>query len=75
MTLASGVATSDYDGAPTQDGHALLATAAKNPDGSVAIVLFNETGAPIDYAVVLGAQNVAGTIPPQSLQTLLWPAN
>jgi glucosylceramidase len=75
VTLASGVAANDYDGTPTQDGHALLATAAKNPDGSVAIVLFNETGTPIDYAVVLGAQNVAATIPPQSLQTLLWPAN
>jgi glucosylceramidase len=72
MQLASGVAPTDYDGAPTQDGQALLATAAQNADGSVVIVLFNETRAPIDYAVVLGAQNVSGRLPAQSLQTLLW---
>jgi glucosylceramidase len=72
VQLAAGVTALDYDGAPTQDGQALLATAAKNGDGSVAVVLFNETAAPIDYAVVLGAESVRATLPPQSLQTLLW---
>jgi glucosylceramidase len=72
VQLASNVAATDYDGTPTQDGQALLATAAQNVDGSVVVVLFNETRAPIDYAVVLGTQNVSGTLPAQSLQTLQW---
>jgi glucosylceramidase len=72
VNLASGVNATDYDGTPTQDGNALMATAAKNTDNSVAVVLFNETNASIDYAVVLGAQSVASTIPAQSIQTLVW---
>jgi glucosylceramidase len=72
VNLASGVMATDYDGTPTQDGNALIATAAKNTDNSVAIVLFNETNASIDYSVVLGTQSVTSTIPAQSLQTLVW---
>jgi glucosylceramidase len=72
VQLGAAVAPTDYDGTPTQDGQALLASAAQNTDGSVAIVLFNETRAPIDYAVVVGARNVSGTLPAQALQTLLW---
>jgi glucosylceramidase len=72
VQLASGVQNTDYDGTPTQDGDALMATAAKNADNSVSIVLFNETNAPIDYAVVIGGNNVTSTIPAQALQTLVW---
>jgi glucosylceramidase len=72
VTLGSGVTPTDYDGTPTQDGKALVATAAKNVDGSVAVVVFNETRAPIDYAVVIGGANVTTTIPAQSIQTLVW---
>jgi glucosylceramidase len=72
VTLAAGVTNTDYDGTPTQDGNALIAAAAKNADMSVAVVLFNETNKPIDYAVVLGTQNVSSTIPAQSIQTIFW---
>jgi len=69
VTLAPGVSLAGYDGMPT-DG--LLATAAKNADGSDVIVLFNETAAPIDYAVTAGGMAARGTIPAQALQTLVW---
>jgi len=35
-------------------------------------VLFNETGKPIDYSVVVGTQTADGTIPAQALQTLVF---
>jgi glucosylceramidase len=72
VTLAPGVTPTDYDGTPTQDGNAILAAAAKNPDGGVAIVLFNETNAPVDCVVTMDTQSVADTIPPQAIQTLVW---
>jgi glucosylceramidase len=64
VKLASGVARGDTDG--------LLSVAARNPDGSIAVVLFNEMPAPVDYTLVLGKQSAAGRIPAQSLQTLVW---
>ncbi|HEY2515376.1 MAG TPA: glycoside hydrolase family 30 beta sandwich domain-containing protein, partial [Polyangiaceae bacterium] len=67
--LAKSVSTKGYDGLAT-DG--LLATAARNTDGSLVVVLFNETAAPIDYAVTSGRASVNGTAPAQSLQTLVW---
>ncbi len=69
VTLAPGVSLTGADGAAT-DG--LLATVAKNTDGSVIIVVFNETGAAIDYAVTYDNASVAGSAPAQSLQTLVW---
>ncbi len=72
VNLASGIAPTGYDGQPTQDGSALLAAAAANTDGSVAVVLFNETANPIPYSVVLGSQSASGTLPGESLQTLVW---
>jgi len=69
VTLAPGASLNGYDGMPT-DG--LLATVAKNVDGSVVVVLFNETAAPLDYAVTSGSETVDGTAPAQSLQTLVW---
>jgi glucosylceramidase len=69
VKLASGVSLAGADGMPT-DG--LLATAARNVDGSVVVVVFNETGKPIDYAVTSGGLSVDGTAPAQSLQTLVW---
>jgi glucosylceramidase len=72
VSLASGVNATDYDGSPTQDGNALLATSAQNPDGSVAVVLFNETNAPIPYNVVISGKTFPGTIPAQAIQTLIW---
>jgi len=72
VTLASDVKPTDYDGNPTMDGKAIIATAAKNADGSVAVVVFNETKNPIDYVVTLGDENVKTTIPGQALQTLVF---
>ncbi len=72
VTLGPGVTPTDYDGMPTQDGNALMATAAKNTDNSVSIVLFNETNMAINYAVTLGTGSVSGMIPSQSLETLVW---
>jgi glucosylceramidase len=71
VTLGTGVMPTDYDGTPTQDGQAIIATAAVNPDKSVAVVLFNETSTAIDYSLTIGIQSVAGTIPAQTIQTLL----
>ncbi len=72
LTLAGSVMKIDYDGTPTQDGQALLAVSALNTDGSIAVVLFNETKAAIDYSVTVGTQAADGSIPAQSLQTLVW---
>jgi glucosylceramidase len=72
LNLAPSVKTTDYDGTPTQDGMALHATAAKNTDNSIAIVVFNETNAAIPYSVVIGSQSITTTIPKQSVQTLVW---
>jgi glucosylceramidase len=70
VSLAANVTAIDYDGTATQDGMALIATAAQDPDGSTIVEVFNETKSPIPYAVVLGTSNVSTTIPPQSLQTI-----
>jgi glucosylceramidase len=72
VTLAADVTKLDYDNAPTQDGQALFSVAAQNPDGTLAVVLFNETGKPIDYSIGTGTQSADGTIPAQAVQTLVW---
>jgi glucosylceramidase len=72
VTVAPGVKATDYDGTPTQDGRAIIATSALNPDGSTAIQVFNETNATIPYAIVMGSSSVSTKIPAQSLQTIVW---
>jgi glucosylceramidase len=72
VTLAADVTKLDYDNAPTQDGQALFAVAAQNPDGTLAVVVFNETGKPIDYSIGFGTQAADGTIPAQAVQTLVF---
>ena len=69
VTLAKDVSLDGYDGMPTEG---LMATAAQNPDGSYAIVLFNQTAKPIDYSVLLEGVRAEGTIAAQALQTLVW---
>jgi hypothetical protein len=71
-TVDPGVPLVDCDGNPTQDGKALVATAARNTDNSAAIVVFNETAAPISYSAVLGTNAITTTIPGQAIQTLVW---
>lgn len=72
VTLTADVTKLDYDDTPTQDGQALFAVAAQNPDNSLAVVLFNETGKAIDYSISTGKQSADGTIPAQAVQTLVW---
>lgn len=69
VTLASGVSLNGVDGLPT-DG--LLATVAKNTDGSLVVVVFNETAAAIPYTITYGKASIQGSAPQQSLQTLVW---
>jgi glucosylceramidase len=69
---AAGVTATDYDNAALPDGVAMYAVGALNPDGTTAVVVFNQTGKPIDYTLKVGTQQVDSTAPAQSLQTLLW---
>lgn len=48
-----------------------MVTAAKNPDNSIAVVLFNEEANPKDYALTLGEQTVHLHIDGQAIQTIL----
>jgi glucosylceramidase len=73
VSVAAGTSNLDYDGTPTQDGRALIATAAQNTDGSTIIEVFNETAKPIQYSIAVGTtQSVTTTIAAQSLQTVVW---
>ena len=50
---------------------ALMVTAAKNPDGSIAIVIFNEGEIPKSYDLTLGQQTKQLSISPQAIQTIM----
>jgi glucosylceramidase len=69
VTMDEKMSLAGYDMMPTEG---LLATSSRNPDGSVAIVLFNQTAKPVPYTVTLGGQAAQGTIDAQALQTLVW---
>jgi glucosylceramidase len=47
------------------------ATAARNPDGSLAVVVFNDNEQPLSFTVAAGAEVVASTIAADALQTLV----
>jgi len=49
----------------------LMVTAAKNPDGSIAVVLFNEGDVAKSFKVVLGEQSFDVKINKQAIQTVL----
>ncbi|WP_353778967.1 glycoside hydrolase family 30 beta sandwich domain-containing protein [Winogradskyella sp. 3972H.M.0a.05] len=49
----------------------LQVTAAKNPDGSIAVVVFNETKDPKQFTLSLGDKTKAVSIPGQALQTIM----
>jgi glucosylceramidase len=72
VNLASGVDLNDYDGKPTQDGNALIAASVVNTDGSIVVVVFNETASSIPYSVVVGEHSANGSVPGQAMQTLVW---
>jgi len=50
-----------------------IVTAAKNPDGSIAVVLFNEEPEPQDFTLILGEHSVDLHIDGQALQTIMIP--
>ncbi|MBU2929126.1 glycoside hydrolase family 30 protein [Winogradskyella psychrotolerans] len=52
----------------------LMVTAAKNPDGSIAVVLFNEGTTSIDFSLMLGEEMVKVKINEQAIQTILIPS-
>ncbi|MEM8845988.1 MAG: glycoside hydrolase family 30 protein [Bacteroidota bacterium] len=49
----------------------LLTTAAQNPDGSIAVVVFNEGNEKKEFELVLGESRQGVSINPQSIQTIL----
>jgi glucosylceramidase len=51
----------------------LMVTAAKNPDGSIAVVLFNEGKVSKDFTLTLGEKSVKVKINQQAIQTILIP--
>ncbi len=51
----------------------LLATAAQNPDGSIAVVLLNMTNSPKSVAVQLGEHSAPISIAQQAIQTIVIP--
>jgi glucosylceramidase len=52
-------------------GEALQVTAAENPDGSLAVVVFNPGMEPLNVSLSLGGRTAALAISPQALQTIL----
>jgi glucosylceramidase len=51
----------------------LMVTAAKNPDGSIAIVLFNEGYIDKSFKIVLNNQSIDASISKQAIQTIVIP--
>ena len=51
----------------------LMVTAAKNPDGSIAVVVFNEGKAPKDFELSLGEETIKVKINQQAIQTIIIP--
>ncbi|WP_142784515.1 glycoside hydrolase family 30 protein [Changchengzhania lutea] len=53
----------------------LFATAAHNPDGSIAMVLFNETETPKSISLSIQEKNVEFSIDARAIQTIIVPKN
>ncbi|MBT8273911.1 MAG: glycosyl hydrolase family 30 [Bacteroidia bacterium] len=52
----------------------LMVTAAKNPDGSIAVVVFNQDKEKKQFSLTLGEHSIVVTISPQAIQTIIIPA-
>lgn len=50
----------------------LLSTAFKNPDGSIAVIVMNQSTAPTTYYVWQNGKSIALNIPPRAIQTVLF---
>jgi glucosylceramidase len=72
------VLTTTSSAAPTGDNTTVTSTqkfyvtAAQNPDGTTAVVMFNSATTAAPYTVTVGTQSVTGSMPGQSVQTLVW---
>ena len=53
----------------------LMVTAAINPDGTTAVVIFNETKTPKSINLSMHGKNVEFSIDAQAIQTILIPIN
>lgn len=50
-----------------------MATACRNPDGSIAVVVFNSSGLEETYTLQCGGRKVTLTVPGQAMQSVLFP--
>ena len=53
----------------------LMAAAAQNPDGSIAVVVFNEGKTDKSFSLSLGDRSVVVKINKQAIQTIIIPAS
>ena len=53
--------------------HKLMVTAAQNPDGSIAVVIFNEFETPKTINLTLNKKSVEFSIDAQAIQTIVIP--
>ncbi|MEM9850064.1 MAG: glycoside hydrolase family 30 protein, partial [Bacteroidota bacterium] len=53
----------------------LMVTAAQNPDGSIAVVVFNPTEKAKSFSIALGEQRNSVDISAQAIQTIIVPPN
>ena len=51
----------------------LMVTAAQNPDGSIAVVLFNEGNIAKNFALTLGEETIDINVSAQAIQTIMIP--
>ncbi|MBX2826715.1 MAG: glycosyl hydrolase family 30 [Flavobacteriaceae bacterium] len=51
----------------------LMVTAAKNPDNSIAVIVFNEEAVGKDFSIAIGEEQIAMHIDGQALQTIIIP--
>lgn len=50
----------------------LLTTSFRNPDGKIVTVVMNESNTKVDYSLVAGGYGATASIPPRSIQTLIY---
>lgn len=52
----------------------LMVSAAKNPDGTIAVIVFNQDKEKKQFSLTLGEHTIVVTISPQAIQTIIIPA-
>jgi glucosylceramidase len=51
----------------------IMVTAVQNPDGSIAVIVFNPTETEKSFSIALHGQNVKASISPKAIQTIVIP--